>query len=193
MADGEGYLRLFMEQMPRLEAGAYPHDARLAATSGVQGLPRSLEITDDQNTISTAEFAGRKRRGEQIWRGRFEARPPLSADTSWIELLGTRWNSEASPQVYRAGQNHSHGRTRPSVTCGKESRPAMTSMTRVPRWMLLSRRWSPSERCGQTTRLSGMRRRPPMRWMPARALARRRPKHKMKPASQRYPRQLGLT
>jgi hypothetical protein len=90
MADGEGYLRLFMEQMPRLEAGAYPHDARLAATSGVQGLPRSLEITDDQNTISTAEFAGRKRRGEQIWRGRFEARPPLSADTSWIELLGTR-------------------------------------------------------------------------------------------------------
>jgi hypothetical protein len=60
-----------------------------AAPSG-PGLPRTLEISDDQGTTSSAHFEGGRRRGERAWRGTFLARPPLAPDTAWISVLGER-------------------------------------------------------------------------------------------------------
>ena len=61
------------------------------------GLPRTLEISDDQGTTSSARFEGSRRRGEQAWHGTFRARPPLAPHTAWISVLGDRVDLTAEP------------------------------------------------------------------------------------------------
>ncbi len=53
-----------------------------------RGLPGQLTVTDDRGTTSTGSFSGGG--DDTEWRGEFEARPPLAADTAWLEVLGER-------------------------------------------------------------------------------------------------------
>ncbi len=59
------------------------------------GLPGQLTLTDDQGTVTTADFSGGG--SDDEWRGQFEARPPLAPDTAWIEVLGERIGLAAAP------------------------------------------------------------------------------------------------
>ena len=63
---------------------------------------RRASITDARGTIAVAEFSGGFRRGELDWHGQYEARPPLAADTPWIELLGEQVLLTAEPVSSRA-------------------------------------------------------------------------------------------
>ena len=69
---------------------ASPGASSWPAAPSSPGLPRTLEVSDDQGTTSSANFEGGRRRGEQAWRGTFRARPPLAPDTAWISVLGER-------------------------------------------------------------------------------------------------------
>lgn len=61
-----------------------------AGLPGAQGLPWRLALADDRGVVSTAEFNGRRRHGQQEWHGEFTARAPLAPDTAWIDVLGER-------------------------------------------------------------------------------------------------------
>jgi len=63
---------------------------------------RRVSIADANGTTAAAEFSGGFRRGDLDWHGRYEARPPLAADTPWIELLGERVPLTAQPPASRA-------------------------------------------------------------------------------------------
>jgi hypothetical protein len=63
---------------------------------------RRVSITDASGTAATAEFSGSFRRGEPDWHGQYEARPPLAADTPWIELLGEQIQLTAEPVSMQA-------------------------------------------------------------------------------------------
>ncbi len=66
------------------------------------GLPRMLEISDDQGTTSSAHFAGGGRRGGQAWHGTFRARPPLAPNTAWISVLGERVDLTREPPAVQS-------------------------------------------------------------------------------------------
>ena len=66
------------------------------------GLPRTLEIDDDQGTTSSAHFEGGGRRGEQAWHGTFRARPPLAPDTAWMSVLGERVDLTGEPPAIQS-------------------------------------------------------------------------------------------
>ena len=72
-----------------------------AAPSG-PGLPRTLEISDDRGTTSSAHFEGGRRRGEQAWHGTFRAPPPLAPDTAWISVLGERVDLSGEPPAIQS-------------------------------------------------------------------------------------------
>jgi hypothetical protein len=61
------------------------------------GLPGQLTVTDDRGTTSTASFSGGG--GDDEWRGRFEASPPLAPDTAWVEVLGERIELPSAPSA----------------------------------------------------------------------------------------------
>ena len=63
---------------------------------------RRLNITDARGTTAVASFSGGLRRGDLAWHGRYEARPPLAADTPWVALLGERIQLTAEPASSRA-------------------------------------------------------------------------------------------
>ena len=63
---------------------------------------RRLTVTGDRGTAATAEFFGSSRRGDPAWRGQYVARPPLAADTAWIELLGERVELTGAPAGIQA-------------------------------------------------------------------------------------------
>jgi hypothetical protein len=76
------------------------------ASPGAPGLFRSLEISDDQGTTSSAHFEGGRRRGEQEWHGTFRARPPLAPDTAWISVLGERVDLTGEPPAIQSWAEH---------------------------------------------------------------------------------------
>ena len=61
-----------------------------------------MSITDARGTTAVAEFSGGFRHGDLDWHGQYEARPPLAADTPWIELLGEQVQLTAEPVSVRA-------------------------------------------------------------------------------------------
>jgi hypothetical protein len=63
---------------------------------------RRVSITDARGTTAVAEFSGGLRHGDLDWHGQYEARPPLAADTPWIELLGEQIQLTAEPVSVRA-------------------------------------------------------------------------------------------
>jgi plasmid stabilization system protein ParE len=67
-----------------------------------QELPSTLEIGDDQGTMSTARFEGSRRHGEQAWHGGFRARPPLAPDAAWISVLGERVDLTSEPPAIQS-------------------------------------------------------------------------------------------
>ena len=69
---------------------------------GSPGFPRTLEISDDQGTTSSAHFEGGRRRGEQAWHGTFRARPPLAPDAAWISVLGERVDLAGEPPAIQS-------------------------------------------------------------------------------------------
>jgi hypothetical protein len=66
------------------------------------GLPRTLEISDDQGTTSSAHFEIGRRRDEQAWHGTLQARPPLAPGTAWISVLGERLDLTGEPPVIQS-------------------------------------------------------------------------------------------
>lgn len=58
---------------------------------------RQLTVIDSRGTTVDAAFSGSGRIGSTVWHGEYEIRPPLPADTSWIELLGERVDLTAQP------------------------------------------------------------------------------------------------
>jgi len=92
-----GYV-VFTDRATSLRVTLRPGDSqvrqpghRLAAQA------RRVSITDARGAAAAAEFSGGFRRGELDWHGQYEARPPLAADTPWIELLGERVQLTAEP------------------------------------------------------------------------------------------------
>ena len=75
--------------------------SRRAAPWG-SGLPRTLEISDDQGTTSSAHFEGSRRHGEQAWHGTLQARPPLVPGTAWISVLGERVDLTGEPPAIQS-------------------------------------------------------------------------------------------
>jgi hypothetical protein len=61
-----------------------------------------VSITDDSGTTAVAQFSGGSRHGDLDWRGQYEPRPPLAADTPWIELLGEQVQLTAEPVSIQA-------------------------------------------------------------------------------------------
>jgi len=63
---------------------------------------RRMSIADASGTTAVAELSGGFWRGELDWHGHYQARPPLAADTPWIELLGEQIQLTAEPVSIRA-------------------------------------------------------------------------------------------
>jgi hypothetical protein len=93
----------FTDQATSLRATLRPgqSQARLPGHS-LAAQVRRVNIADANGTMAVAEFSGGFRRGALHWHGRYEARPPLAADTPWIELLGERVPLTAQPPASRA-------------------------------------------------------------------------------------------
>jgi hypothetical protein len=81
---------------------ASPDASSCPAAPRRPGLPRTLEISDDQGTTSSAHFEGGRRRGEQAWHGTLRARPPLAPDTAWISVLGERVDLTGEPPAIQS-------------------------------------------------------------------------------------------
>jgi hypothetical protein len=58
---------------------------------------RQLQVTSEHGTAVTEEFFGNSQIGDPVWRGEYEVRPPLAADTAWIELAGERVELPGEP------------------------------------------------------------------------------------------------
>jgi hypothetical protein len=81
---------------------ASPGASCLPAAPGGSGLPRTLEISDDRGTTSSAHFEGSRQHREQVWHGSFQARPPLAPGTAWISVLGERVDLTGEPPAIRS-------------------------------------------------------------------------------------------
>jgi hypothetical protein len=96
---------LLTEEATALSVTMEPSSPGAASWPGAQsspGLPRTLEISDDQGRTSSADFEGSRRRGQQAWHGTFRARPPLASDTAWISVLGERVDLTGEPPAIQS-------------------------------------------------------------------------------------------
>lgn len=79
-----------------------PDESQARQPHRIAAQARRVSITDARGTTAVAEFSGGFRRGELDWHGGYEVRPPLAADTPWIELLGEQVQLTAEPGSCRA-------------------------------------------------------------------------------------------
>jgi hypothetical protein len=79
---------VFTDQSTSLRVTLRPDESQPANLITFLPQARRVSVTDARSTTTVAEFSGGFRHGELDWHGHYEARPPLAADTPWIELLG---------------------------------------------------------------------------------------------------------
>ena len=93
---------VFTDQATSLRVTLRPDESQPASLITFLPQARRVSITDARGTTAVAELSGGSRRGELDWHGHYEARPPLAADTPWIELLGEQIHLTAEPASSRA-------------------------------------------------------------------------------------------
>ena len=93
---------VFTDQATSLRVILRPDESQPASLIAFLPQARRLSITDARGTTAVAEFSGGFRHGELDWHGQYEARPPLAADTPWIELLGEQIQLTAEPVSMQA-------------------------------------------------------------------------------------------
>ena len=93
---------VFTDQATTLRVTLRPDESQPANLITFLPQARRVSITDADGTTAAAEFSGGHRHGELDWHGHYQARPPLAADTPWIELLGEQIQLTAEPASIRA-------------------------------------------------------------------------------------------
>jgi hypothetical protein len=93
---------VFTDQSTSLRVTLRPDESQPANLITFLPQARRVSVTDARGTTAVAEFSGGFRHGELDWHGHYEARPPLAADTPWIELLGEQVQLTAEPTSIRA-------------------------------------------------------------------------------------------
>jgi len=93
---------VFTDQATSLRVTLRPDESQPASLITFLPQARRVSITDASGTTAAAEFSGGFRHGELDWHGQYEARPPLAADTPWIELLGEQVQLTAEPVSIQA-------------------------------------------------------------------------------------------
>jgi len=93
---------VFADQATRLRVTLRPGGSQARQPHRIPAQARRVSITDARGTTAVAEFSGGLRRGDLDWHGHYEARPPLAADTPWINLLGEQVQLTAEPASSRA-------------------------------------------------------------------------------------------
>jgi hypothetical protein len=93
---------VFTDQATSLRVTLRPDESQPASLITFLPQARRVSITDARGTTAVAEFSGGFRHGELDWHGHYEVRPPLAADTPWIELLGEQVQLTAEPASMRA-------------------------------------------------------------------------------------------
>ena len=88
---------VFTDQATSLRVTLRPDESQPASLIAFLPQARRVSITDARGATAVAEFSGGFRHGELDWHGQYEARPPLAADTPWIELLGEQVQLTAEP------------------------------------------------------------------------------------------------
>ncbi|HUC21305.1 MAG TPA: hypothetical protein VMA73_01230 [Streptosporangiaceae bacterium] len=93
---------VFTDQATSLRVTLRPDESQPASLITFLPRARRVSVTDASGTTAVAEFSGGFRHGELDWHGHYEVRPPLAADTPWIELLGEQVQLTAEPARMRA-------------------------------------------------------------------------------------------
>ena len=93
---------VFTDQATSLRVTLRPGESQARQPYRLAAQVRRVSITDARGTTAVAEFSGGLRHGDLDWYGQYEARPPLAADTPWIELLGEQVQLTAEPVSVRA-------------------------------------------------------------------------------------------
>jgi hypothetical protein len=93
---------VFTDQATSLRVTLRPGESQARQPHRLAAQVRRVSITDARGTTAVAEFSGGLRHGELDWHGQYEARPPLAADTPWINLLGEQVQLTAEPASSRA-------------------------------------------------------------------------------------------
>jgi hypothetical protein len=93
---------VFTDQATSLRVTLRPDESQPASLIAFLPQARRVSITDARGTTAVAEFSGGFRHGELDWHGQYQARPPLAADTPWIELLGEQIQLTAEPVSMQA-------------------------------------------------------------------------------------------
>ena len=93
---------VFTDQATSLRVTLRPGESQARQPHRLAAQVRRVSITDAKGTTAVAEFSGGLRHGDLDWHGQYEARPPLAADTPWIELLGEQVQLTAEPVSVRA-------------------------------------------------------------------------------------------
>jgi hypothetical protein len=93
---------VFTDQATSLRVTLRPGESQARQPHRLAAQVRRVSITDARGTTAVAEFSGGLRHGDLDWHGQYEARPPLAADTPWIELLGEQVQLTAKPVSVRA-------------------------------------------------------------------------------------------
>lgn len=93
---------VFTDQATSLRVTLRPGESQARQPHRLAAQVRRVSITDARGTTAVAEFSGGLRHGDLDWHGQYEARPPLAADTPWIELLGEQVQLTARPVSVRA-------------------------------------------------------------------------------------------
>ena len=93
---------VFTDQATSLRVTLRPGESQARQPHRLAAQVRRVSITDARGTTAVAEFSGGLRHGDLDWHGQYEARPPLAADTPWIELLGEQVQLTAEPVSVRA-------------------------------------------------------------------------------------------
>ena len=88
---------VFTDQATSLRVTLRPDESQARQPHRLAAQVRRVGIADARGTRAVAEFSGGFRRGDLDWHGGYEARPPLAADTPWIELLGEQVQLTAEP------------------------------------------------------------------------------------------------
>jgi len=93
---------VFTDQATSLRVTLRPDESQPASLITFLPQARRVSIADARGTTAAAEFSGGHRHGELDWHGHYQARPPLAADTPWIELLGEQIQLTAEPASSQA-------------------------------------------------------------------------------------------
>ena len=93
---------VFTDQATSLRVTLRPDESQPANLITFLPQARRVSVTDARGTTAVAEFSGGHRQGELDWQGHYQVRPPLAADTPWIELLGEQVQLTAEPVSSRA-------------------------------------------------------------------------------------------